>query len=85
LLFVVMLLVPVGLSSLSLVHAMEMNNHIHEQHQCEIYDVIRDAVTNPINVAPYLSKSQCFRTFNTLEATVYSKSQPRTRSPPKQP
>jgi len=77
-----MLALPVGLSSLSLVHAMEMNDNIHEQHQCEIYDAVRNALSNALNVAPYLDKTQCFRTFNTLEQIACFKYLPRTRSPP---
>ncbi len=77
-----MLIIPVGLSSLSLVHAMEVEQHVHEQHQCEIYDAILNAISYPVSSVTLVALIKCSLSFSTLEETACFTALPRTRSPP---
>ncbi len=77
-----MLILPVGLSSLSLVHAMEADHHAHEQHQCEIYEAINSALIIQANSELFLSGDKSLLSLEPLDNATCDAARPRTRSPP---
>jgi len=81
-LLLITLLLPIGLSSLSIAHAMESDNHIHEQHQCDLYDVINLALNLSQALSLSSDKAQCYQVFSPLGKISNFKALPRTRSPP---
>ena len=82
LLLLSILLLPIGLSTISLVHALEIDQEIHQQHQCKVYDLIQQALSSSPACNINSEKVQSDRTFYPLAAIDNVKQRPRTRSPP---
>jgi hypothetical protein len=77
-----MLVLPIVLGTLSLEHAMEMDHDVHEEHQCEMYDAIQNALSNPVEIDPALDNASCFHRFYTLQKKQNHSSSPYARAPP---
>ncbi|WP_315972404.1 hypothetical protein [Vibrio gallicus] len=59
-----------------------MDQDVHEQHQCEIYETMQNALITASDLDLYVVIERSFWAFNTLQQVAHSKSLPRTRSPP---
>ncbi|AXT72689.1 hypothetical protein DBX26_17115 [Vibrio sp. dhg] len=77
-----MLLIPLGLSTLSLAHSMETDQNVHEHHTCEIYEAICHALSSQSSLSILSDKAQCYQRFDIQLTTLASSELPRTRSPP---
>jgi hypothetical protein len=82
LLLVAMFLIPLGLSAISLAHSIEMDQNVHEQHACEVYEAICHALSSHPTLAVHSDKAQCYQRFDIQFTTLVSTELPRTRSPP---
>lgn len=82
LLLLAMLLIPLGLSAISLAHAMEMDQDVHEHHSCEVYEAICHALSSQSAMVVHSDKAQCYQRFDIQFTTLVSSELPRTRSPP---
>ena len=77
-----LLMLPVGLSSVSIMHNLEMETETHLQHQCEIFDVVQAAV---LSSEPELFIDTHRPDYSHLVVTalpLHAYELPRTRSPP---
>ena len=82
LLMLALLMLPVGLSTLSIVHDLEMEPETHLQHQCEIYDAIQTAVHSSDFELPVVNQTPEYHHTILTEAHLNVYELPRTRSPP---
>ncbi|MBR9873227.1 MAG: DUF2607 family protein [Vibrionaceae bacterium] len=77
-----MLLLPLGLSAISLVHSMEMDKNVHEHHTCEVYEAICHALSSYSSMSVPSDEAQCYQIFDIQFTAHVSSELPRTRSPP---
>lgn len=77
-----MLLIPLGWSTISLSHAMEMEQETHDQHQCEFYDVASQGITTSLNLPVIAENLTCVQCETSIVLPVSFKALPRSRSPP---
>jgi len=45
-----MQLIPLGLSTISLAQAMEVEQAVHQLHQCKFYDAVNQALATSLNL-----------------------------------
>jgi len=77
-----MLLIPLGWSTISLAHAMEQDQEVHHQHQCEFYDVISQALATSLNLPVLPNNAICVQSFSAHLSALLFSALPRSRSPP---
>lgn len=82
LLVLALLMLPVGLSSLSIAHGMDLEPEVHQQHQCEIYDVVENAVITCELGLSVANTQPIYHTYTLFEILYTLYELPRTRSPP---
>jgi len=77
-----MLLIPLGWSTISLAHAMEQDQEVHHQHQCEFYDVISQALATSLHLPVLPNNAICVKIFTPNASAFVFSALPRSRSPP---
>lgn len=82
LLVLALLMLPVGLSSLSIAHGMDVEPEVHQQHQCEIYDVVENAVITCDLGLAIANTQPVYHAYTPFEILYSLYELPRTRSPP---
>lgn len=75
-------MLPVGLSSVSLAHNLEVESESHLVHQCEIYDAIQVAILTSDCALPVVHANHSYYDSVLTEASLNPYELPRTRSPP---
>ncbi|USH04393.1 DUF2607 domain-containing protein [Grimontia kaedaensis] len=71
-----------GLSTVSVLHALEHHEDIHAGHQCTIYESIHHAVLHADTDILILPEPQPVRSFEDKTTLRTASVRPRTRSPP---
>ena len=82
LLMLVLLMLPIGLSSLSIAHEYETEHQAHELHQCEVYDAIHNAVVQTSFELPVIAVKAITHNVERTPQPSFLPVRPRTRSPP---
>jgi len=77
-----MLLIPLGWSTISLAHAMEQDQEVHQQHQCEFYDVISQGLATTLHLPALPNNAICVQPFSAHLSALLFSALPRSRSPP---
>jgi len=77
-----MLLIPLGWSTISLAHAMEMDPEVHHEHQCQFYDVVSQGVASSLHLEVLPNNAICVQAFTCSVSALPFRALPRSRSPP---
>lgn len=77
-----LLMLPVGLSSVSIMHNLEMETETHLQHQCEICDAAQAAVLSSESELFIATQRLDYSHLVVTAAPLHAYELPRKRSPP---